>query len=81
MVISYLITMHFFNHQQTVVAQINHAIGAAGVVSVECKAVVAQYGKQILEVLLSEVCWGTASYYPLIFEHSSIMFFWKNYPE
>ncbi|XP_057525227.1 aspartic proteinase A1-like isoform X2 [Amaranthus tricolor] len=38
----------------TVVAQINHAIGAAGVVSVECKAVVAQYGKQILEVLLSE---------------------------
>ncbi|XP_021769805.1 aspartic proteinase A1-like [Chenopodium quinoa] len=37
-----------------VVAQINHAIGAAGVVSVECKTVVEQYGKQILELLLSE---------------------------
>ncbi|KNA19643.1 hypothetical protein SOVF_059660 [Spinacia oleracea] len=37
-----------------VVAQINHAIGAAGVVSVECKTVVTQYGKQILELLLSE---------------------------
>lgn len=37
-----------------VVAQINHAIGATGVVSMECKTVVAQYGKQILELLLSE---------------------------
>ncbi|KAL8153184.1 hypothetical protein V2J09_010944 [Rumex salicifolius] len=38
----------------TVVAQINHAIGASGVVSQECKTVVAQYGKQILEMLLLE---------------------------
>lgn len=37
-----------------VVAQINHAIGASGVASMECKAVVSQYGKQILELLLSE---------------------------
>lgn len=34
---------------------INHAIGAAGVVSQECKAVVAQYGQSILELLLAEV--------------------------
>lgn len=37
-----------------VVAQINHAIGASGVASMECKAVVSQYGKQILELLLAE---------------------------
>ncbi|GMH12041.1 hypothetical protein Nepgr_013882 [Nepenthes gracilis] len=38
----------------TIVAQINHAIGASGVVSQECKAVVAQYGKTILDMLISE---------------------------
>ncbi|XP_022867275.1 cyprosin-like isoform X1 [Olea europaea var. sylvestris] len=38
----------------TIIAQINHAIGASGVVSQECKSVVAQYGKTILEMLLSE---------------------------
>ncbi|TKY48729.1 Aspartic proteinase A1 [Spatholobus suberectus] len=37
-----------------VIAQINHAIGAAGVVSQECKAVVAQYGKTILDKLINE---------------------------
>ncbi|CAI9754856.1 unnamed protein product [Fraxinus pennsylvanica] len=36
------------------IAQINHAIGASGVVSQECKSVVAQYGKTRLEMLLSE---------------------------
>ncbi|CAK9179316.1 unnamed protein product [Ilex paraguariensis] len=39
----------------TVIAQINHAIGASGVISQECKSVVTQYGKNILELLLSEV--------------------------
>ncbi|KHN24203.1 Aspartic proteinase [Glycine soja] len=38
-----------------VIAQINHAIGAVGVVSQECKAVVAQYGKTILDKLINEV--------------------------
>ncbi|KAG6394101.1 hypothetical protein SASPL_144680 [Salvia splendens] len=38
----------------TVVAMINHAIGAAGVVSQECKAVVRQYGQMIMELLMAE---------------------------
>ncbi|MQM10793.1 hypothetical protein Taro_043691 [Colocasia esculenta] len=36
------------------ITEINHAIGAAGVVSQECKAVVSQYGQTILELLLAE---------------------------
>ncbi|KAM1108628.1 hypothetical protein ACFX13_005334 [Malus domestica] len=38
----------------TVVALINQAIGASGVVSQECKAVVNQYGQTILDLLLAE---------------------------
>nr|QCQ29375.1 aspartic proteinase [Camellia fraterna] len=38
----------------TIITQINHAIGASGIVSQECKAVVAQYGKMILEMLLAQ---------------------------
>ncbi|WOL10980.1 aspartic proteinase oryzasin-1-like [Canna indica] len=38
----------------TIIAEINHQIGASGVVSQECKAVVAEYGQQILEMLLAE---------------------------
>ncbi|KAM0938162.1 putative phytepsin [Dioscorea sansibarensis] len=38
----------------TIIAEINHKIGASGVVSQECKAVVAQYGQQILDLLLAE---------------------------
>ncbi|KAL8145496.1 cyprosin-like [Apium graveolens] len=38
----------------TVITQINHAIGASGVISQECKSVVSQYGKTILDLLLSE---------------------------
>ncbi|KAI4298720.1 hypothetical protein L6164_032245 [Bauhinia variegata] len=38
----------------TVVAMINHAIGASGVVSQQCKAIVAQYGQTILDLLLVE---------------------------
>ncbi|EYU19381.1 hypothetical protein ABFS82_02G085200 [Erythranthe guttata] len=39
----------------TVVTQINHAIGAEGVVSTECKEIVSQYGDMIWELLVSGV--------------------------
>ncbi|KAL8545323.1 hypothetical protein ACS0TY_005485 [Phlomoides rotata] len=39
----------------TVVAQINHAIGAAGVVSTECKEIVSQYGDMIWDLLVAGV--------------------------
>ncbi|XVF87769.1 hypothetical protein PTKIN_Ptkin18bG0147300 [Pterospermum kingtungense] len=38
----------------TVITMINQAIGASGVVSQECKAVVQQYGQTILDLLLAE---------------------------
>ncbi|XP_068658186.1 aspartic proteinase A1 [Aristolochia californica] len=38
----------------TIIAEINNAIGAQGVVSQECKAVVSQYGETIMELLLAE---------------------------
>ncbi|XP_077252468.1 aspartic proteinase A1-like [Tasmannia lanceolata] len=38
----------------TVITEINHAIGAAGVVSQECKTLVSQYGELIFEMLISE---------------------------
>ncbi|KAJ1393305.1 Saposin-like type B, region 1 [Sesbania bispinosa] len=38
-----------------VVAEINHAIGAEGVLSVECKEVVSQYGEVIWDLLVSGV--------------------------
>ncbi|RRT85259.1 hypothetical protein B296_00003879, partial [Ensete ventricosum] len=41
---------------QTIIAQVNHAIGAEGIVSVECKEVVNEYGEIILELLIAEVC-------------------------
>ncbi|KAI3755598.1 hypothetical protein L1987_55402 [Smallanthus sonchifolius] len=37
-----------------IITQINHAIGAAGVMSQQCKTLVNQYGKTIIEMLLSE---------------------------
>lgn len=37
-----------------VITMINHAIGAAGVMSQECKTVVAEYGQTILNLLLAE---------------------------
>ena len=40
---------------QPVVAEINHAIGAEGVLSVECKEVVSQYGELIWDLLVSGV--------------------------
>ncbi|XP_060669946.1 aspartic proteinase isoform X2 [Ziziphus jujuba] len=39
----------------TVITMINHAIGATGVVSRECRTVVQQYGQSILDLLLAEV--------------------------
>ncbi|GAV73783.1 Asp domain-containing protein/SapB_2 domain-containing protein/SapB_1 domain-containing protein [Cephalotus follicularis] len=38
----------------TVITQINHAIGASGIISQECKTVVDQYGKTIIEMLIAE---------------------------
>ncbi|KVH88984.1 hypothetical protein Ccrd_024220 [Cynara cardunculus var. scolymus] len=38
----------------TIVTQINQAIGAAGVMSQQCKSLVDQYGKSMIEMLLSE---------------------------
>lgn len=40
---------------QAVVTQINHAIGAEGVVSAECKTLVTQYGDMIWDLLISGV--------------------------
>uniref|UniRef100_A0A5B6ZR44 Phytepsin n=2 Tax=Davidia involucrata TaxID=16924 RepID=A0A5B6ZR44_DAVIN len=37
-----------------VITMINHAIGASGVVSQQCKAVVGQYGQTIMDLLLAE---------------------------
>ena len=38
---------------KTVITTINHAIGASGVVSQECKAMVQQYGQTIIDFLLA----------------------------
>ncbi|XP_043688588.1 aspartic proteinase isoform X6 [Telopea speciosissima] len=38
----------------TIITEINHAIGASGVVSQQCKTVVAEYGQQILDLLSAE---------------------------
>lgn len=45
---------------------INHAIGAAGVVSQQCKTVVEQYGQTIMDLLLAEVDLGHSPIYRLI---------------
>ncbi|XP_026420929.1 phytepsin-like [Papaver somniferum] len=37
-----------------IITEINHAIGAAGVVSQECKTVVSEYGDMMMELLLAE---------------------------
>ncbi|KAF3453422.1 hypothetical protein FNV43_RR03862 [Rhamnella rubrinervis] len=38
----------------TIITELNHAIGASGVASQECKALVAQYGETIIEMLLAK---------------------------
>lgn len=40
---------------KTVITMINQAIGANGVASQECKAVVEQYGQTIIDLLVAEV--------------------------
>lgn len=47
--------MNESNNLQTIVTQINHAIGAEGVVSMECKEVVSQYGEMIWDLLVNGV--------------------------
>ena len=42
------------NYLQTIITQINRAIGALGVVSQECKSVITQYGPTIIDLLVSE---------------------------
>ncbi|CAN1147116.1 Aspartic proteinase A1 [Linum perenne] len=39
----------------TIIAEVNHAIGATGVASQECKAVIAQYGETIIKMILEKV--------------------------
>lgn len=39
----------------SIVTQVNHAIGAEGVVSMECKEVVEEYGEMILELLAQQI--------------------------
>jgi len=50
--IKFLLTDHHF---QPVITEINHAIGAEGFVSAECKQVVTQYGDLIWDLLVSGV--------------------------
>ncbi|TXG67530.1 hypothetical protein EZV62_008805 [Acer yangbiense] len=38
----------------SIITEVNHAIGATGVVSQECKAVVSQYGETIISMLLAK---------------------------
>lgn len=38
----------------TIIAQVNHAIGAEGIVSMECKEIVNEYGEMILELLIAQ---------------------------
>lgn len=40
---------------QSIITMINHAIGADGIVSKECKAVVENYGQRMIDLLVMEV--------------------------
>ncbi|XP_020577005.1 aspartic proteinase-like, partial [Phalaenopsis equestris] len=51
---SFVLLVRPFFLYQTIIAQVNHAIGAEGVVSIECKQVVDQYGKMILDLLIAQ---------------------------
>lgn len=51
----FLLNRRHLTSFQTILTQINHAIGAEGVVSSHCKTVVSDYGKTIWERLLSGV--------------------------
>ena len=49
------IMLKFYDSMQAIIAEVNHAIGATGVASQECKAVVAQYGETIIKMILAKV--------------------------
>ena len=50
-----LIIILLYLNLQSIITEVNHAIGATGVVSQECKAVVAEYGETIIKMLLEKV--------------------------
>jgi hypothetical protein len=66
-------TEEFF-HLQGIVAEINQAIGAKGVVSNQCKMVVQQYGDQIVEMLLAQVIRDNTRRHMLFLYFSGKMF-------
>ncbi|CAN0912505.1 Aspartic proteinase A1 [Linum grandiflorum] len=49
-----MLKLHSIWYFQTVITMINEAIGASGVARQECKTVVAQYGRSILDLLVAE---------------------------
>lgn len=51
---------------QTIIAEVNQKIGAAGVVSQQCKAVVSQYGEKIMEMLMEKVFCDICCYINLL---------------
>lgn len=52
--------------------EINHAIGAEGIVSQECKEVVSQYGNMIWDLLISRVGFLHPGHFPFIMHHSNL---------
>lgn len=58
-IVLFLLFFYFFLGawflKQAIVAQVNHAIGAEGVVSEECKEVIQEYGDVIIEMLIAQV--------------------------
>lgn len=59
---------------QAVITQINLAIGASGFVSQECKVVVTQYGKTILDLLVAEVYISVSYFFQYLFHVVSSFF-------
>lgn len=43
-----------FNAMQAIITEVNHAIGAEGIISAECKEVVGEYGDLIIELLIAQ---------------------------
>lgn len=48
----FVLPLHYL---QGIIAEVNRAIGATGILSQECKVVVARYGEIIIEKLLEKV--------------------------
>lgn len=60
---------------QTVVTEINHAIGAEGLISSECKEIVSQYGNLIWDLLVSGV--GFLFLYFFLFINISLQYLYQ----